>query len=411
MLMNTQNESGQIIRNVATLDLRTTNESTFAAIKRIENVATLIYLPETSTQITRLNIVNVATLLQAPAHATVMAGQEVLGRDAFRHQTTPLAWIISGQLLVDAGLSAEELERGVESLIISGQVLCPEPLAGVLQSKIQHMSGQFVSYSPDAKLIMGKLTFDETYLRELPDGSKLMVMGQLTATKPLPPELLRQKLGDLQVFGRILCSEENAAGLLRSMQNRPALGETTVIPSGYELVDRPLVLDAGLLETLAGRKLYCTDLVRIEAEVTPEALAQGLGGLIASKLVIAPSHLRQTLAQKCDLLATKAIFYQGALWVAEGEEELSQARFDYLEGQVTLVVLGELTVDPVVEPKLLAERLHKVHNLGEISATPVQLAALQARVGLNEGEWSDATTPVEVESSDRVIGNTAYLRL
>jgi hypothetical protein len=212
-------------------------------------------------------------------------------------------------------------------------------------------------------------------------------------------------------MGRVLCSEENAAELQRSMQSRPAFAETIVIPSGFEMVDQPLVLDAGLLETLAGRKLYCTDLVRIEEEVTPEALDQGLGGLVANNLVIAPSHLRQTLARKCDLLATKAIFYQGSLWMAEGEEEVNQARFDYLEGQATLVVLGELTVDPAVEPKLLAERLHKVHNLGEISATPAQLAALQARVGLNEGEWSNATLPVEDDSGDHVIGNAAYLRL
>jgi hypothetical protein len=399
----------QIIRDVATLDLRTTSEATFANIKQIENVATLLYSPQTAAHLARLNLANVATTIEAPAGAIVMSGQTTLGPNNFQHQQTPLAWIVSGQLFVDAALSAEALERGLESLVVSGQVLCPEHLAGVLQSKLKNMSGQFLAYPSDARIVLGKVVLTEAYLRELPDGAKLLIMGKLLATQPLPPELLAQKLGQLQLYGKVICAEENS-GLVRAMQNQPVFGDVVIIPSGLELIDRPLMLDTGLLETLSGRKLYCTGMVHFGEDATADAVDQAIDTLVASRVLIAPSHLRKVLAQKCDLLNTKAIFYTGTLWLIEGEATLDQSRFEAVEGQVTLVVLGILQIDPTIEPGTLDARLQRVHNLGEIGATPAQLATLQARVGLNEGEWTDSSRPKNDENVT-IIGDIAYLQL
>jgi hypothetical protein len=46
---------------------------------------------------------------------------------------------------------------------------------------------------------------------------------------------------------------------------------------------------------------------------------------------------------------------------------------------------------------VLAAQLAKVHNFGEIRCTPEQMAAIQARLGLNEGELVDSTQPKEEE--------------
>jgi hypothetical protein len=112
------------------------------------------------------------------------------------------------------------------------------------------------------------------------------------------------------------------------------------------------------------------------------------------------------------LLNTQALFYTGKLWLVEGDVTLDRARFEVLEGQATLVVTGAVQLDLSLDPSILATRLHQVHNLGEITGTTPQLAALQARVGLNEGEWNDSSSPQEESSTDEgVIGDIAYLKL
>ena len=74
-----------------------------------------------------------------------------------------------------------------------------------------------------------------------------------------------------------------------------------------------------------------------------------------------------------------------------------------------MVVQGELMIAENVEPALLAQRFAKVHNWGEIHCTPAQMSALQARLGVNKGEF--VTDAGVADDDENVIGNAAYLVL
>jgi hypothetical protein len=114
---------------------------------------------------------------------------------------------------------------------------------------------------------------------------------------------------------------------------------------------------------------------------------------------------------KCDPLKTKVTFYEGELWLVDDERSLPASRFDYLEGKATLVVDGVLSVDPELDPKLLASRLAKVHNFGVIHCTPAQMGALQARLGAHDGVIDSPSQVEEKEENPNVIGNANYLAL
>ena len=66
-----------------------------------------------------------------------------------------------------------------------------------------------------------------------------------------------------------------------------------------------------------------------------------------------------------------------------------------------------LTIGADIDPRVLADRLSKVHNLGEIRCTPDQMGAVQARLGINEGELVDST---QAEAAD-AGSNIGYLTL
>ncbi len=397
--------TGRIIRNVATLDLRTATAETLAGIRRIDNVATIIYSAEKAGLVANLSIGNVASMVKLPEGARLVTGQEEISRDTFKGLESPLDLFVTGQVIIKADVPEDELRAGLNSLYVTGQLLYPESLAGAVKAKLREVNGQAMAYSDGAQFIMGKLALTEGYLRSLAEGSVLLVFGRLDATALLPNELIAQKIEKLEVMGRVTCREENAEVLLACIKNAP---QVTTIPTGYAYLAQPLVLDANLLDALPGKKLYGSTL-RIEPDVTAEALDAAIEALALSDLLIAPAALRTVLAKKCNLLETEAVLYEGELWLIENESTLHASRFDYLEGKATLVVRGELTIDAEVEPKLLAQQLAKVHNWGEIHCTPAQMSALQARLGTNKGEF--VTAEESGDADENVIGNAAYLVL
>ena len=79
----------------------------------------------------------------------------------------------------------------------------------------------------------------------------------------------------------------------------------------------------------------------------------------------------------------------------EGEQDLAEHHFEFLEGKATLLVGGELHIDQAIAPQTLSESLAKVHNLGVIWCTPEQMAALRPLLGLHDGDLLDATAVKE----------------
>lgn len=77
----------------------------------------------------------------------------------------------------------------------------------------------------------------------------------------------------------------------------------------------------------------------------------------------------------------------------EDPRELPAFAFEHLEGVATLVVFGELKLDPHITPETLAKKLDKVHNMGSISCTPEQMGAIQSLLGVSEGQLSNSTRP------------------
>jgi hypothetical protein len=399
----------QIFNNIVTLDIRTATQDSIAHIKRIDNVVTLICAPQTADLVAQLHINNIVQLFEAAADARFSRGRLVLSRDTFKDQAKPLDILAMGKVIVNPDVSTEDIEQGLGDLVVCGQILYPEHLAGAIQSKLRRSEGSAYPYSPRARLIMGQLTLDEVHLNALDDGSELMVVGKLHAPHVLPNDLLEQKIQKIQATGGVLCREENAPILMKRLQSRPAAPKVTVIPAGFELVERALVLDSEMLKVLPSRQLYCKELVRIAEDVAPDALDEALQALVIKDMLVCPAALRSVVTKKFNVLETEVVFYAGELWFVDDDASLSAARFDYLEDKASLVVTGALSIAADVDPKLLAGRLDRVYNYGVVTGTPAQIMALQARLGTNKGEFMDETD--EPAEKDRHINNVVYLKL
>ena len=409
-------EQGRAFGNIGVLDLLSATEESVAGISQVGNVGVVLYSRENAGLLARVSIGNMGTSIEAPADAKLLRGQTVIDREYFKQQAASVNLVVLGQLVIYPDVPAEEIESGLGELVVAGQLICPEHLMGIVQSKIRDLSGQAVSYTQAGRLTLGDLALDEQSLRVLDDGTELVVVGNLKVPHVLPTDLLEQKIQKIQVLGRIVCHEENAQTLLSRTDDKTGSTSTTIIPAGFELVERPLVLDTDLLGALPVRKLYCTDRVQVDQGVDADALDSGLEALMVKDIVICPETLKGVLYRKCNVLETQAVFYEGEPWLVDDELTLTPSRFEHLEGEATLIVFGEVTVAPDVDPTVLGERLARVDNFGMIRCTPEQMGAIQARLGVSEGELVDSTLVEEVgeemdEGADVMVGNVGYLKL
>jgi hypothetical protein len=401
-----------VIGNVVNLDIRTADESSVAAIERIDNVVNLLYAPQTAHLLMKLAIGNVVNPIEAAPDARVHYSRVVLNHDTFHDLAEPMSIVVLGMVVIDSDVTRDDIEHGLSELAVAGQLVCPEHVAGAVEAKARHVHGSMHIYPQHAKLIVGSLTLDEQFLRSLDDGAELTVLGKLNASKVLPNELLERRIRTIHVADGVVCREENAEALLPRLERKSGADRVTVIPAGFHLVDRALVLSASLLTALPTRKLYCTEQVRIDEDVDADALDRALDALIVKHTVICPQALAEVVSRKLDVLQTETIFYRGKLWLIDSSSSLSPARFDYLEGEATLIVTGKLGIDPDVAPKTLVDRLDKVHNLGLIEGTADQIAALQSRLGIGEGSLKETGEPkLKPEGQQPTIHNMVNLKL
>ncbi len=389
---------GTEIVNVVNLDIRTATRESIARIRQIKNVVNLLYSPETASLLGALNVVNVVNPIEASAGAKVHHDRVVLNHATLHGQAEPLNMVVFGQVIVDADVTEEDIQQGLAELSVAGQLLCPEHVAKAIEHKLRNLRGPMHVYPRSAKPIVGSLDLNERFLRSLDDGTELMVIGKLSAKQIVPNELLERKVKRIHVADGVVCREENAEVLLARLERKSGADRVTVIPAGYHLVERALVLNARLLGALPSRKLYCTELLRIDEDVDADGLDRGVEAIVAKEMVICPAALAGVMSKKLDVLDTEALFYDGALWLIDGESALTPATLGYLEGRATLVVLGKASIAPDVAPETLVDRLIEVHNYGFIEGSPDQIAALQFKLGTNEGELTEKL-PAEPEEA------------
>ena len=403
---------GKYIGNVNILDIRKATPEAVAEISGIGNANLVLYSPETAGLLAKLSFGNINSTVEVPADVKV---DMVLGKTTIRHEyfenlAAPVYLFVMGQVVIEPDVTAENIEKGLNGLVVFGQVICPEQLQGAVQSKTRSMFGTIKTYPVLKHIRRDAFEMDVNTLFSLEDKTELVVLDWLSLPEVLPGDLFEQKIHKLFVLNEVKCHAENADALKARLVD--GSGPVTAIPAGFVDVDKPLVIDNTLLESLSVKKLWCEELVQIDAGVTAAMLDEHLEGIVGQELILCPQALKSTFMKKCDLLKNRVVFYEGMLWLVDDERTLRASFFETIEEKITLLVTGELTIDPAVDYKLLAARLAKVHNFGLIRCTPEQMGAIQARLGLSEGSLEDSSQKEEPsEPASDQIGNANYLTL
>ncbi|MDE2867431.1 MAG: hypothetical protein OXR64_01490 [Chloroflexota bacterium] len=389
------------IKNVGVLDMRKATTESFSRPTHFENVGMLVYSPESRHLLAQAAMGNVGVTLEASTDAQLVQGEVTISAVSLKNRTAPLSLVVMGQVVIAEDVKADVLEEGLGELAALGVVICPERLAGTVQSKLTSQMGGVKTYRGGdlLSLVTERLVLDDAFLRSLPDASQVVAVGSVDAWAILPNELIARKIESLEVMGgKVRCRGENAEAIHAVLDQ--SMGATVrAVPVGFTPMRRLLRLNRTTLGMLPSRRVYCPETVIVGDDIEAEDLQGALEALVAEDLLICPARLQAAIGAICKLADSKPIFYEGELWLIGTVETLRPSRFDFLKGKATLVVTGVLQIDCDVDPTTLYERLHAVHNFGVISCTPDQQAALRARLEIDAGAFSETTESEEDEGS------------
>jgi len=255
------------IGNVNVLNLLNATEASMSEIGRIGNINLALVTPETAPLLQRIRIGHLNMTIDLPPGTQLVGqvGDMVINAEYFKNVEQKIFFFITGKLIFEPDVPVEDIQRCLAGIAVTGRLMCPEGLLGVISSKSCHVNGQTNAYPAFKHLVTSNLTLDSAYLNSLEDGSQISLSGDLVIPGVLANDLLEHKISSLYVSGKITCHEENAQAVLARLY-KPA-DRTKIIPAGFEWLHEPLGLDGDTLGYLPGKKLYCQELVPIAPDV------------------------------------------------------------------------------------------------------------------------------------------------
>ena len=402
-------EHGKVISSVNLLDLRKATEESIRAYDSIGSVNLAIVSSETRHLLHQLNIgsINGTAEVAADVEFEVILGPLHIGSDYFSESTHPVGLAVMGPVTIDPDVRPEDLRRGLAALVVMGQIRAPAPTAGVLQELTKMVMGPVKTYPLFETIRKGNLKIDQPFLDSIQPGAEITVVGSVSTEDGIPPGAIRKKISKLFVTGSVRCFEDQTADLGFVLAR--GSDSLVVVPKGHKIVRKSVRLDRALLESITDRKLYFLKTVEIAPEVDAALYARKIDGIGCRGLLIAPTALQAQVGKTCDLLNTRAFFYDGTLLRVSGESTLSPSRFDFVEGNLALMVTGVLQVDPSIQPALLAQRLDKIYLSGVIQCSPEQQVALESRMETMTGVFDRYIEEEEKASQDGISANYLVL--
>ena len=393
------------VKNVNILDLRKTPKETFDKIRLIKNVNLLLLSPETAGYLPGIPSKNINAVVEVPAEAEIVTCMSHLTINAsyFSGVEFQKYLVVMGRVIVEPDVTSELIDEKLAGIALMGKLICPESVVGQLHSKAALLMGKTVPYPEGSELVAHSLTLDDAFLQSLNDGSYVVVSGSTRVLDDVTNELIERKIKVLQAHGSVLCRQEHALAVKAKLANTESM---TIVPTGHRLVEGVLMLDELTLQTLEDEQLFCMGDFIIGDNVDSQALDRAVAKVESMGVILCPVRLKDVLKTKCDMLDNRVVLYEGALWYVDDDRQLLPDQFDYIDGPMTMVIRGDLRISADVSSQSILDRVAKIHNMGEIECQPEHVPAIEARLGIREGEVTTPKTDDTEEDADGpVIGN------
>jgi len=157
------------------------------------------------------------------------------------------------------------------------------------------------------------------------------------------------------------------------------------IPRGAVYIDQDVTLSAAALTQYEQAKLYVTGTLRLESDVTPEALRRAFAGLHTNRMVVCRSELNEAVLELSDSPNVPIFEYSGKLLIIDGEYKLTASELKYTGEAIAFLVNGVLDISDKIDPDALFEKTEKIANYGIIVGSGEHCGVVRSKLHINKG--------------------------
>lgn len=192
------------IRDMGVLDLSfAQSPEDLSGITSIHDVGAIIIPEDLMGALTRIDVHDVGGVVPIPrgAKVSLQMGQTRLTGESLAAGPDDTVLVLVGQTLIMNQVQSV----GYQSLHVMGQLLAPRGSEAALAPKIAKLTGQvvYVTGLENARFILGKERIGKAFLEYLPRPTPLVVVGKLIFEEDTPADLLREKVPEIALIGKI----------------------------------------------------------------------------------------------------------------------------------------------------------------------------------------------------------------
>lgn len=393
---------GKILGNIGVLDITTATPDSISGIDRIGNLGMLLYSTKTAGLMTKLNISNLGISMEVPENYKLIQGKLEMDKNYFKNIKQPVSLIVMGQVIIKPDALEEDIENAIKDIIVNGQIICPENLVSVVQSKCSKLNGKMLAYSGNHSVMMGSFSINNGFLKSIEENVSLALLGKVDFVDNIDEELFNRKIKNMDVIGKMTIKEEYLE-LLNSKTKDAGLCNTEIIPAGYIYTDSDINLDSITIKRFNYAKLYVSGMICIENGITKEMLRTHIDKIVAEDFIVCRTELKEAVYGLCDDVSVNICDYSEKVFIVEGERKLTQSELKYIPSQVTYIVQGSLSIADDVLPETFMEKVEHIDNFGEIICDAQHYGLVQAKLRTSSGEV--------MEKGSEEDSNIGYLKL
>lgn len=289
--------------------------------------------------------------------------------------------------------SAEDLAT-ITAISKVAMVLVPESLAGAVWRIPMQQVGAVIPVPDGARVSIhtGSITLGGDAFAEPGDNDVLVVTGALFVTSPVSKVGYRQVI----VTGSILAASGSESAL------GSALSRVTGSIDYFRYVEGQRIdQQAGQISVsgdyLANSGGTADDILAVAGQlvVTSPITSLGYQRVYVGGTITAPRDSR-TVLESALTVAGKSIWYGGDNpRFFTGDQTFGNDFFELVDEPITMVLDGDVELEPGVSPELVREKVHEVVLLGNVTVSRPMAAMIQFLAVENQGEIrvrSDAET-------------------
>jgi len=151
---------------------------------------------------------------------------------------------------------------------------------------------------PDESLFIGQLEFNDSFLSELPENTKLVILGHLLIDG-FSTSLFNERVQYLREYGQIFYSDKRSVGALLARLERLQGQLLRMQPNAVRWIGQ-VDLTAGKLAGLAGQPVISIGPINIDPRLTPEEIKSGISSMVHIGDISGPEESICALLSVCD---------------------------------------------------------------------------------------------------------------